>query len=375
MLRPKIKRMHSPFRTPGGKIVIGTTQRETGAEIDDDDQGTVWLLLTLMDGTRTVDQIADAAVLARPGLDRDSVCQAVGAIIEHGFVEDAAAGPPREFSPEELDRYSRNINYFSWIDTLPRPSPFVHQQRLKGSKVSILGLGGSGSSVALTLAAAGVGSILCADFDKVEESNLSRQLLYDEDHVGKPKVEAAVKRLNMLNSHIEATGREVRVESADDVIPLMEGRDLLMMCADTPRDRIQLIVNEAGLRTGVPWIVCAYAGPMLVVGTNVPFTTPCIECLKHHEELEEIRRNRDKKEFLFTTPIVQAVIAPTAGLTGCLGALEAIYFLTGLKPQTIGRNFHLNLLNYEHHYYYQWPFWPECPACGPSSPWRPKGAS
>ena len=69
-------------------------------------------------------------------------------------------------------------------------------------------------------------------------------------------------------------------------------------------------------------------------------------------------------------PVVHAVIAPTASLTGHLGALEAIYFLTGLRPQTVGRIFHQNLMIYDHFYYIEAPFWPECPACGADSAYR-----
>jgi molybdopterin/thiamine biosynthesis adenylyltransferase len=370
---PRIKRFHNPYRLPGNRIIIGTRQRGVGGEIEDDSEGTIWSLLQLMDGTRTEQGIVEELVRRRPDIDGESIQGAIAMIVENGYVEEAAAAPPPEFSPEELERYSRNNNYFSWVDTAPRQSPYELQLRLKRSRVCILGLGGSGSPVALSLAAVGVGSILCVDCDVVERSNLNRQLLYQEDDIGKSKVAVAVERLQRMNSHIKVTGLELRVNTADDLLPLMNDADLLMLCADTPRDRIQHIVNEAALRTKKPWIISAYAGPMLVVGTYLPFTTPCAVCAQHQYEKEELELGLKPDAVLYDNPSIQAVIAPTSALTGSLGALEAVYLLTGLKPNTAGRIYHLNMMDYDQHYYVQWPFWDQCPACGPDSPWRPKG--
>ena len=77
------------------------------------------------------------------------------------------------------------------------------QERLKASKVLIIGAGGLGSPVALYLAAAGVGTLGILDHDKVSTSNLNRQILYEEGDEGKCKVEAAAHRLKTLNRHIQ----------------------------------------------------------------------------------------------------------------------------------------------------------------------------
>jgi molybdopterin/thiamine biosynthesis adenylyltransferase len=366
--RPMVKKIYRPFRISDRLIRLGGFQYGIGSEIEDDEQGTVWQLLGLMDGTRTASEIVDQMLQTRPNLDRDSVGPAMEAIIEHGFVEDSGAAIPPELSQREVDRYKRNTAYFSWIDTAPRATPYDHQARLKKSRVTVLGLGGSGSSVAVGLAAAGVGSILCADFDTVEESNLNRQILYTEDDIGKNKVDAAVARLRKLNSCIDVTGLQVQVREPADLLPLMENRDLLLMCADKPADSIQRIVNQAALRTNTPWIISAYAGPMVVVGTHVPHVTPCVECMIRHMDAEKEKMGVIPRQFLFGMPDLQAVISPTAALTGSLAALEAIYYLTGLNPQTLGRVFHQNLIAYDQSFYLTWPLWEECPTCGPHRP-------
>ena len=116
------------------------------------------------------------------------------------------------------------------------------------------------------------------------------------------------------------------------LVPLMEGCDLLLLCADKPAGEIQRWVNSAALRTRTPWILSAYAGPTLVVGTFVPGETPCYGCYEHH-----VGRAGNTGEVLFEQGELNAVIAPAAGLAGHYAALEAINHLTGLRPQTVGR--------------------------------------
>src|SRR5215203_5333005 len=99
------------------------------------------------------------------------------------------------FTKEELARYNRHI-------IIPEFG-LEAQQKLKAAKVLVVGSGGLGSPVLLYLAAAGVGTIGIIDFDVVDDSNLQRQVLFGVDEIGKPKVEAAKRRLEGLNPHID----------------------------------------------------------------------------------------------------------------------------------------------------------------------------
>src|ERR1700759_5120983 len=98
------------------------------------------------------------------------------------------------FNKQELARYNRHI-------IIPGFG-MEAQQKLKAAKVLVIGSGGLGSPVLLYLAAAGVGTIGIVDFDVVDDSNLQRQVLFGVDEIGKPKVEAAKRRLEALNPHI-----------------------------------------------------------------------------------------------------------------------------------------------------------------------------
>lgn len=367
---PRIKPMHNPIRLSQNRIRIGTIQYGIGSEIQDDAEGHIWQLLKLMDGTRRIDTIVSTMLLEASDFEEESIYLAIETLIESGFVEDASTPPPDMFTPEELDRYSRNANYFAWIDTQPRPSRYEIQKRLKCAHVAIAGLGGSGSATAMSLVAAGVGNIHCIDFDRVEESNLSRQLLYTEDDLGLPKVEQAISHLRRLNKYVTVTGQELRIQTSKDLIAVMNACDLFILCADEPPLLIQQWTNEAALQTRTPWLISLYAGPMLVTGLFLPFQTPCHQCIMHYED-EVKRQVSEEEESLFDAlKEINGVIAPTAGLTGHFGALEAVYFLTDLHPQTVGQLYHQNLMIYDHTYRIKAPFWAECPACGSEGLYR-----
>src|SRR5215467_13572311 len=102
------------------------------------------------------------------------------------------------FSADEHERYARHI----MLKEIGGPG----QQRLKAASVLIVGAGGLGAPAALYLAAAGVGTILLADPDEVDRSNLQRQVIYEDEDIGRPKVEAAADRLHALNPHVFVAG-------------------------------------------------------------------------------------------------------------------------------------------------------------------------
>src|SRR5690606_6907695 len=115
-------------------------------------------------------------------------------------------------SKEELARYSRHIAMDGF--------GLEAQQKLKAARVLVVGAGGLGSPSLLYLAAAGVGTIGLVEFDRVDDSNLQRQVLYSVDDVGRSKSEAAKQRLLALNPHIRIEVHEVRLtsENALDII-------------------------------------------------------------------------------------------------------------------------------------------------------------
>ncbi len=360
MRRPRIKDVHCPIVLPGNRITLGLQQYGVAAEVDDE-TGAIERILTLMDGTRDRARIRAGVAETHPDVDPDSVDEAVDDLVAAGFAEDAAAPLPPGLTEREADRYAAPRHFYAWVDDTPRDSPYAVQARLKDASVAVLGLGGTGSAVVQGLVASGVGAVHCVDFDVVEESNLPRQLLYTEQDVGGQKVKHAVDRLRAMNSLVEVTGEERRAHGPDDIAELMTGREVFVLCADTPQPDIMRWTNEAALATGTPWFMALYTGPMAVVAGYVPGETGCWACgRRDFEEQEHVRDGRK----LLGGRRPQAVVPASANVTGQLCALEVVYYLGGLPTQVRGRILHWNLGRWDHQYFVDVPAYADCPACG-----------
>jgi molybdopterin-synthase adenylyltransferase len=360
MLRPAVKRVHRPLVLPDRRIRLGMMQYGVASEIVDDEHGTIERLLSLMDGSRDVPAIWSELRSTHHGWELDDVREVIDQLAAAGHVEDLAAPLPAGLTAHEAQRYRTALEFFSWIDTTPRSSRHEVLARIRTASVALLGLGGTGSAVAASLVASGIGALHCADFDRVEETNLTRQLIYREADIGRSKVEAAVSHLRALNSTVAVTGTELRVESAADVERLIGDRDVLVLCADEPAEKIYAWVNEAALTTGTPWYMALYAGPMTVVGSFVPRETGCWECMVRRERDRDGRRGG---RWLFDER-PNAVVAANAATSGHLCALDVLYHVGGLPTQVRGKVFHHNVAQWDHQYFVEIVRDPGCFACG-----------
>ncbi len=167
-------------------------------------------------------------------------------------------------------RYERQVR-------LPRIGR-AGQERLAKARVAVVGLGALGCVVSDYLARAGVGHLTLVDRDLVEEGNLQRQLLFDEEDAreGTPKAEAARSRLRHAN-------RGVRIESASRHLDSGNARELLesshLIVDGTDNFETRFLLNDCSLEWGIPWIYGACIGSMGVVTPFVPRRTACLRCL------------------------------------------------------------------------------------------------
>jgi molybdopterin/thiamine biosynthesis adenylyltransferase len=184
------------------------------------------------------------------------------------------------------------------------------QRRLKQAGVYIAGAGGLGTAVASYLAAAGIGRIAIVDRDKVQVSNLNRQVMYAEKDAGKMKAAALADRLRGLNPHIELTGESVDI-SGTDIRERVATFDVLVDALDNFPSRY--VLNSAALAQGVPLVHASIRGFYGQVTTLVPGLTPCLRCLFPETPKEER----------------PAVLGPVCGVIGCLQAMEVLKYLLG----------------------------------------------
>src|SRR5215208_3601442 len=144
-----------------------------------------------------------------------------------------------ELSSDEILRYSRHL-------ILPEVA-LEGQQRLKASRVLLIGAGGLGSPLALYLAAAGIGTIGLVDFDVVDVTNLQRQILHGTAGVGRPKLDSATARLADLNPHVTVVPHPVRL-SSDNALDILRDYDIVVDGSDNFPTRY--LVNDACVLLG-----------------------------------------------------------------------------------------------------------------------------
>ena len=198
------------------------------------------------------------------------------------------------------------------------------QAALSRARIAIIGAGGLGSPAALYLAAAGVGTIGLVDHDRVDRSNLHRQVLHRDDRVGMAKTASARATLEALNPRVAVHTHETRL-SADNVEDVLGGYDIVVDGSDNFPTRY--LVNDACIRLGLPNVYGAverFEGQMAVFGAG---GGPCYRCLFPEPPPPEA-----------APPCSEAgVLGVVPGVVGMLQALEALKLAAGFGEPLIGK--------------------------------------
>ena len=301
------------------------------------------------------------AGISRSRARRQDLAEALDALTADGLIEDAA-DDARHLDPAGLERYDRQLRYFGDLAGAGVPRAAA-QARLEAATVAVLGLGGLGGMAATMLTVCGVGTIVGVDHDVVELSNLARQVLYGQDDLGRPKVEAAADRLGQLNARSRFLGIPRRLDSTAAVADAIAGADFVVAAVDWPADRISGWVNDACWAAGIPYVGMSQHPPLVRVGpTYLPGATGCLTC----QEAAYRRRFPlfDAARAAISDYSPAATYAPACGLIGSLVANEAIAHITGLAPVAcLGRSTVIDLttLAVTHE---EVPRDPDCRVCG-----------
>lgn len=200
------------------------------------------------------------------------------------------------------------------------------QNTLSQAQVLIVGIGGLGCPAAQYLAGSGIGTLILNDFDRVDESNLSRQVLFEADAVGELKVEAAKRRLLLLNPDLSITCFPDRLDRSM-LVSVIESVSVVIDATDNFAAR--LAINRAAVQACVPLVTGAairFEGQLSVFPNNG--NGPCYRCLYDDEDewLGNCQGN--------------GVASPVPGVIGTLMALETIKVLLKLNS-SITNHLHL----------------------------------
>jgi adenylyltransferase/sulfurtransferase len=209
------------------------------------------------------------------------------------------------------DRYSRQVLF--------APIGEAGQQRLAASTVAIVGCGATGAAAAALLARAGVGTLILIDRDFVEESNLQRQVLFDEADAAAatPKAEAARRQIARFNSDIQ-----VRAHVADlvpDNIQTLLGNAALILDA-TDNFETRYLINDYSVDRGCPWIYAAAVGAYAATMNILPGETACLACLFPKPPSGPVE-----------TCDTAGILNTAVNLAAAIQVTEALKYLTGAR--------------------------------------------
>ena len=220
-------------------------------------------------------------------------------------------------SPEETERYSRHLRLPGFEEST--------QLRLKNSAVLVVGVGGLGCPAATYLAAAGVGTIGIADFDRVERHNLQRQILFNEKDVGKPKAEVAKARLEALHTGLEVILHAEGIQQCN-ALEILKDYDVILDGTDNFGTRY--LLNDATFLLGKPLVsgsVFRMEGQVIVLNSSPQ--AACYRCL--FPEPPAPGTVPDCNE--------AGVIGALCGMIGSLQAMETIKLITGIGRPLEGK--------------------------------------
>ena len=210
---------------------------------------------------------------------------------------------------DELERYQRQI----MIEGFGAEG----QEKLKRAKALIVGTGGLGSPIAMYLTAAGVGTIRIIDHDRVELSNLNRQVLHWDENIGMRKADSAAEKLRKLNPRVKIEAVTETVNEAN-VSQFVADVDLIVDALDNLPTRY--LLNKAAIAKNIPFFHGAVYGFEGRAMTIIPGETACLKC---------VYRDAVTPQEKFP------VIGVTPAVIGCIQATEAIKYIAGLgKPLT-----------------------------------------
>lgn len=208
---------------------------------------------------------------------------------------------------------------------------------IKTKKILILGLGGIGSITAELLARAGFESFALLDFDKVELSNLIRQMSYTLDDIGKPKTDCLAEKLLKINNNIKIKKYNLEIKSKSDISHIISDCDFVINTLDKPIRFIRGLINECCVKFNKPVIFAGFAEHVGMVGPFIiPNKTACLNCIDKNEK--EIPLNEIKYIPSF---------GPLCNIISSILSTEVLNYYINFKPINLeGKTLMFNIFNY-----------------------------
>ena len=232
-----------------------------------------------------------------------------------------------DFNETEIQRYKRQLKFWNQYQN-EKDDSYDIQNNLKRKQVSVIGLGGQGSVVAAYLGMVGVGSLKLIDGDSVDISNLSRQIFYTHENIGKNKAVVLSEYIKRQNPFISVESIPKFIEKPEDATAFLRDSDFIVLCGDNPMVKLREWINIYAVKNKIPYIGVSgsWVGPMYVPGLSA-----CYECEKDYyrkkypmyDELIDWIINRTESSH-------RPAFAFRPSLSGLLIAQQAVKYLSGV---------------------------------------------
>lgn len=321
-MRIKIKKLFNPIFIDT-KIIFGMQSK--CIEIENADDEIIALVKMLVDGV-SINELKENSKLSI-----DEIQSFINDLDHLKILEDCSKNDI--LSKEEKERYKTNLNYFNNYADLRMPKENI-QKIINNTKILILGVGGY-SILAASLAAMGYGNITLVDYDLIELSNLSRQIIYSEDDIGKSKVKIAKKVISKINSNINIKIYEIKVESYLDIMNLVEENDIIINAIDTPALECIRWVNYCCVYFDKPFFQSGLGNKSIILEKYLP-NKGCFDC----SLIEQLENNFiESKEFLFKVysedfDNINTAFASNILMSAGLLGMEITKYVLGTKSET-----------------------------------------
>ena len=324
------------------KLIRMGNFKDTGKEIQFEDESLISLFNTAKEPI-SKNELIDV-VNKNTKIPKEEIAKAVDYLLDEKFLIDF----DKYTKLLKNEKLSRQNLFFSMC------SDEIYDWDIKKQpNILILGLGGIGSNVSLILSRSGFNNFTMVDCDKVEESNLIRQLPYTEKDIGKNKTHALVKKIknNNGNSNIKIYNKKIIKE--EDIESIIFNSDFVICTLDKPARVIRRIINKVCVKYSKPVLFSGFAEHVAMIGPFiVPGKSACLNCI-------EKKRIEKPFENVKITPSY----GPLCALISSIVSNEVInYFHNFNDNHLIGKTLMINILNYKQHII-KWQKSEKCEVC------------
>lgn len=358
-LKPKI-RDHFDILRKGNRFLISSVKKIY--MLEGTPAKTFEKIYPYLDGNSTVDDL----VSIFPDTKELEIKTLIAKLFAQGILEDCHVEPEFRITQDELDFYDKQIKFFLEVPFFT--SKYLPLKLLKNSKVAIFGLGGIGSQVLTMMLVSGIGKIIGVDHEVIRVGDLQSTPFYVKEDVGKTRISVADIRCNSINPYVTFEGVSDKIERCEDILEIVKGLDLAIVCMDSPDVSLYRLMNEALLEGNIKWTSGTFDGIFGVVGPSIiPHETCCYTCY-------EYRRKANTEQHIYSLfknsrrikgrqPPERGCLSPFLKIISGYITIEALKFLTKFsKPATLGALLLINLVTHRNEIHSILRL-PSCPSC------------